>query len=421
MKRAQQSGSLLVTVALILMQTAAYGGGIMLYETDAGNVGLAAAGQAARAQDATTAYNNPAGMTLLAQPQMTLTAQLLYGNQIFRPDSRTTTDGSNGGNAIGYMPSGGFAYVQPLSKDWRFGISTFSNFGLGLDYNNDWVGRYYLQNATLIGMTVMPSLAYRVDENLSLGIGFNAMYAVLKEHVAVNNVIDAMGDGDMELSDRTWGYGVTPGIMYEFSKRTRVGLTYTSPMDLDFTVKPTFQNLGPGLGTVAARLHSIDMSMTVPQTVMASIYHELDEKWALMGNAGWQNWSEFGKVDVGVNAQNQTNTTTQLNYNDTWHTAAGVQYKFAPTWLASTGVAYDSSMVDDKHRTASMPVGEAIRWGLGLQHDLSSSTTVAMAYELAYSGDQSVNQERGPLTGRLAGEYSNVTIQFLSASLTHRF
>jgi long-chain fatty acid transport protein len=406
---------------IVILASVAHAGGIWLYETNADDVGLAAAGQAARAQNATVAIDNPAGMTLLSQPEMTLTAQLLYGNLIFRPDSRTTNDGSNGGNAIGYMPSGSFAYVMPLSKDWRFGISSFSNFGLGLDYNNDWVGRYYLQNATMIGMTVMPSLAYRVDEHLSVGMGFNAMYAVLKEHMAVNNVIDAQGDGEMELSDRTWGYGVTPGIMYEFDKKTRIGLTYTSPIDLDFTVKPSFSNLGPGLGALAARLHSIDMSMKVPQTVMASIYHELDEKWAVMGNAGWQDWSEFGKVDVSVDAQNQTNTTTNLNFNDTWHTAAGVQYKIAPTWLVSTGLAYDSSMVDDKYRTPTLPVGETIRWGLGLQHDLSASTTVGLAYELAYSGDAPVNQQRGPLSGRLAGEYSNVTIQFVSASLTHRF
>lgn len=409
-----------VIVLSVVMTTCARAGGLWMYETNAGDVGLAAAGMAARAQDATTAIDNPAGMTLLSQPQMTLTAQMLYGNLIFRPDNRTTTDGSNGGNAIGWMPQGSFAYVMPLSKDWRFGISSFSNFGLGLDYNNDWVGRYFVQNVSLVGMTVMPSLAYRVDEHLSVGAGFNAMYAVLKEHMAVNN-IDPIGDGGMELSDRTWGYGVTPGIIYEFDKKTRVGLTYTSQMDLDFTVKPSFQNLGPGLGAVAARLHSIDMTMKVPQTVMASIYHELNEKWAVMGNAGWQNWSKFGMVDVSVNAQNQTNTTTDLNFNDTWHTAGGVQYKIAPDWLVSTGVAYDSALIDSKYMIPTLPIGDTIRWGLGVQHDLSAATTVGLAYELAYSGDVVVNQQRGPLTGRLAGEYSNVTIQFLSASLTHRF
>jgi long-chain fatty acid transport protein len=136
-----------------------------------------------------------------------------------------------------------------------------------------------------------------------------------------------------------------------------------------------------------------------------------------MGNFGWQNWSQFGKADVSINAQNQADTTTQLNYN----IGAGVQYKIATAWLLSTGVAYDSAMVDSKHCTPTLPVGDTIRWGMGVQHDLSASTTVGLAYEMAYSGDVVVNQQRGPLSGRVAGEYSNETIQFIAASLTHRF
>jgi long-chain fatty acid transport protein len=420
MKRTQRFELLLAIVALMLIQPLAYGGGLAMYETDAGNVGLAAAGVAARAQDATTAIGNPAGMTLLTQPQMTLTAQLLYGDMSFDADI-AQYGGGNGGNAVGWVPGGSFAFVQPLSDNWSFGIATFSNFGLSADWSNSWAGRYYVQNVTLIGMTVMPSLAYRFDEHLSAGMGFNAMYGFLKDHVAINNVLDSQGDGEMEMSDRTWGYGVTPGIMYEFDKKTRVGVTYTSPIDLDFKVKPTFYNLGPALGTVAARLHSIDVGMTVPQNVMASIYHELDEKWAVMGNLGWQEWSQFGKVDVSVNAQNQTSATTDLKYKDTWHAGIGTQYKFTPTWMVSTGIAYDSSMMDDKNRSLALPVGAAWRWGLGLQHDLSLATTIGVAYELAYSGDLSVDQNRGALAGHVAGEYKDVMIHFISASLTHRF
>jgi long-chain fatty acid transport protein len=420
MKRTQQIGLLVAVIASILMQPVAHAGGIWLYETDAGNVGLAGAGQAARAQDATTAFNNPAGMSLITRPEMTLTAQLLYGDMTFSTD--VAQHGGNGsGNAVGLVPQGSFAFVQPLNENWRFGISTFSNFGLALDYDNDWTGRYYAQDASLIGMTIMPSLSYRFDEHVSVGMGLNAMYAEMVNHVAINNVLDSLPDGRMEMSDRDWGFGVTPGIMYEFDKKTRVGLTYTSPIDLDFTVKPTFSNLGPGLNDVASRLRSIDMDMTVPQTVMASIFHELNEKWAIMGNAGWQDWSQFGRPDVTINAQDQTSQTADLHFKDTWHTGAGVQYKAAPDWMLSTGLAYDSSMVDDKYRSVALPVGETWRWGFGVQHDLSKATVVNLAYELAYAGDMSIDQDRGPLAGHLKGAYDNVMLHFISASITHRF
>jgi long-chain fatty acid transport protein len=44
-------------------------GGVLLYEFGTAEVGLAAAGYAARAQDASTAFTNPAGMTRLAGTQ----------------------------------------------------------------------------------------------------------------------------------------------------------------------------------------------------------------------------------------------------------------------------------------------------------------------------------------------------------------
>lgn len=43
----------------------------------------------------------------------------------------------------------------------------------------------------------------------------------------------------------------------------------------------------------------------------------------------------------------------------------GTQYRLNPEWVVSTGFAYDSSMVKDKHRTLDVPVGESNRFGLG--------------------------------------------------------
>ena len=58
--------------------------------------------------------------------------------------------------------------------------------------------------------------------------------------------------------------------------------------------------------------------MTVPQEVMISIYREVTERIALLGNVNWQNWSQFGEVGMSVNSTNPTSLTTQLEYKDTW-------------------------------------------------------------------------------------------------------
>jgi long-chain fatty acid transport protein len=77
--------------------------------------------------------------------------------------------------------------------------------------------------------------------------------------------------------------------------------------------------------------------MKVPQGVMASVYREVVPGLALLANAGWQNWSRFGKVDIQIANAAQTSTTVDVKYSDTWHGALGAQIQVADTWLLSTG------------------------------------------------------------------------------------
>src|SRR6202142_3832469 len=88
----------------VFVQQSALAGGIDLYEISTPDVGLASAGYAAGAQDASTLFKNPAGMSLLTGPQLESSLQVLYGNVQFSGNSKTTPSGGNGQNAIGALP-----------------------------------------------------------------------------------------------------------------------------------------------------------------------------------------------------------------------------------------------------------------------------------------------------------------------------
>ena len=222
----------------------AYAGGAALYELGTPDVGLAAAGYAARAQDASTVFTNPAGMSRLEGTQVLVGAQALYGDVKFSPNSNTTVSGSDGGNAIGWLPGGSLFFVQPLSQDLRIGLGMLSYFGLAESYDNGWVGRYYVQNAKLVGLTLTPALSYKVTDWLSVGAGLNAMYGYYKTQAAINNVVGA--DGNLTYRDREWGYGANFGILVEPVKGTRFGLTYLSEVKLDFAGRPRVLRRQPG-------------------------------------------------------------------------------------------------------------------------------------------------------------------------------
>jgi len=239
--------------------------------------------------------------------------------------------------------------------------------------------------------------------------------------VAINNVEPSAGDGRLEMSDKTWGFGGNLGLMYEPSQATRLGLVYTSPVDLDFRDTPPFSDLAPILSGVlqfAGLLDAqLDLSVTVPQTVMASFAQSLDDHWTLLGNAGWQDWSAFGKVDVQVVNSNSSSITVNQNFKDTWHAAIGAAVRTSPSWTITFGTAYDSSCVDDADRSPTLPLGAAARLGVGVLHPLSQKLDLGLAYEVAWGGTLSIDQNRGPLAGRLSGDYEDTSLRFLTANL----
>jgi long-chain fatty acid transport protein len=119
----------------------AYAGGIALYEVGPSQTALASAGWASRADDASTLFTNPAGMTRLKQSEFLGGIQPLYTDLKFSPDGRTTTAGSSGSTRQ-IIPTGDLYYVHNVSPDLKLGIGVLGYFGLGLDYGHYWVGRY---------------------------------------------------------------------------------------------------------------------------------------------------------------------------------------------------------------------------------------------------------------------------------------
>jgi long-chain fatty acid transport protein len=408
-----------VASAVLLPSATARAGGVILYEVGTPDVGYASAGWAARAEGPVTVLTNPAGMTRLDGIQVELGTQALYGQLQFSPDALTTVPGTNGGNAIGWLPGGGLFASYAVGKNLRFGLGLFSNFGLTESWQNTpppgWVGRYYGTKSTLIGLSVMPAVSYHLVAGLSLGATLNAMYGHLDYSSDINNAPLTMTDGTVSVSSNTWGVGGNVGLLYEFSERSRLGLTYTSPVSLNFSAQPTFTNVRQGgLGN-----QTLGLGMTVPQTLMLSYYQGLSDKLALMADVGWQNWGAFGTVEVSLpDASNPANITTAIGYNNTWHGALGGQIQLSDPLQLDLGVAYDSTMTTTTNRSLPLAIGWAWRFGTGLQWAVDPHWNLGLAYEFLWGGSPFVDVNRGPLAGHVQGAYSDTWFQFIAFSVT---
>jgi len=397
----------------------------MLYEQGTPDVGLASAGQGARAQDASTVFTNPAGMTQLQGSQLLVGVEPLFGNYTFSPNAKTSLKGTNGGNAAVPMPGGSFFYVYSLSPNLKLGFGSYSYFGAPLEYNLNWVGRYRLQGATMLGMSFRPSIAFRAADWLSIGGGPNVMMGFLRAKAGINTLNPRLGDGQVRYQNYTVNVGGNVGILLTPRDGTRIGMDYLTPVNLNFSDAPFFKGLGPGVTTILRRRNllvpKVNLGMQVPQQLMADVYQKVTERMALLGSVGWQNWSQFGLVDISIDSANPKSLTKNLHFQDTFHVAAGSQYQLRPQWMLSCGFAFDNSAVGTPMRTVNLPVGDQYRFGAGVQYAWSKKITLGFADEFMYQGELPIYQNAGPVRGTVAGQYTNTFFNFFSLNMIYKF
>jgi long-chain fatty acid transport protein len=420
-------------VSLTTSFSSVWAGGAYLYELGTPDLGTAAAGRAAAAQDASTVVGNPAGMIRLDRSQLTASLFTILPTMDFEREAGTTVSGGNGfrpgtsipslGSASLPFPAGGLFYVYSPSDAWKVGVGLGSGYGSGLNYGKEWVGRYTIQKAQAISASLNPGVAFRVNDWLSVGVGFSVTYALLSQTTAVNNIGDQLPDGRLKFKADDWGFGGNAGILLELSPQTRLGLTYRSPIDLTFKDRIRFVNLGPGLRrALDTRIRNgTSLDQTLPQQVALSVYHQLTKKSALMVGFGWQNWKQFGEVDITIRSNTTRSFTSDAHFGDTWHGSIGAQYRLSKPWLFSAGFAYDSSAVSKFHRTPSLPFDRAFRYGLGLQYGWSDDVTIGVAYEFLDAGSAEIANSGSQLTGTVRGHYTTNYIHFVAMNLVKKF
>lgn len=415
---------LVASVLCLCVSSWAQAGGIMLYEIGTDNTGLVNAGAAARAQGPSTIASNPAGLSYLAGTHVSAGAQLLFGNISFDQDSTTTSTGGDGGNALGLTPGASFFISHQLDEKWSVGFGSYGDFGLAENFDNDWTGRYYVQNASIGALSLVPSAAYRFNDEWSLGVGLKAMYGMLQTQTAINREPFGLAnrdDGQYKYEDNAWGYGANFGVIYSPQAGTRIGLAYTSKVDLDFEDRLDVKGSGPLLNQLNGL--NTELGMSVPQTATLSLYQQLDPQWALLATVNWQDWSNFGEISVAVdtNAFGSQSTTADANFKDTYQLALGTQYQATPNLLWNAGIAYDTSAVSDANRSLVVPLGATWRLGTGATFALDQSTDLNLSWDLVWMGDMPVEQSKNLSGQRTSGQFRNAWIQTLTGNMTWQF
>ncbi|MDJ0972994.1 MAG: outer membrane protein transport protein [Planctomycetota bacterium] len=406
-------------------------GGVGLLETGGKRMGSAYAGGAASADDATTIWWNPAGMARLRRHSAAVAA--VYIAPTFEYTDQGSLDVASmpiiGVNADGaedaVVPSAFVAWR--LNRKWNVGLSVNVPFGLSTSYPDNFYGRYYATDSELFTLNINPAVAYRINNRLSIGAGFNAMYADATLENQVDFGASAMMpqalDGSAKIEGDGWGFGFNVGLLYEVNCCTRFGIHYRSRVtqeiegDGSFVVPgPVQPGLPPGLFTNSAAETEIDF----PDSLSVSAYHRVNNRWAVMGDVTWTNWETFDELVVDFANPVQPNTVLEFDWKDTFRVGVGVAFTPNSCWEFRAGVLFDEGPASTSNRTPRVPDADRLWVTAGVGYRINNRLRVDLSYAHIFGSEVDVRQT-SPTAGTLRGTYEDSDANLFGLQVTVDF
>ncbi|EOX1814720.1 TPA: outer membrane protein transport protein [Vibrio cholerae] len=416
-----------VAFGLASVSTFTQAAGFQLAEYSATGLGRAYAGEAAMADNASAQWRNPAMLTYLEGTQVS--AGAIYVNP--NVDVEGTVNHAQLGKT--HASSKDFAHdaVIPnfylshqLNEQVALGFALGTNYGMETDLGTEFAASHFGNQASVISKEANLNIAYQILPQLSIGggvryvmgeghFGATAPAKNLIRHPVTNNVM-TLPKGTtlkyMEGEDNSWGWQV--GSAWQINQEHRVGFAYKSEVVMDFEGHAEGVSYGsykPGM-----------MSVTLPATAELASFHQLNDQWAIHASINWTDWSSFKELTAVF--PEKSDLIKSENWEDNYRFALGTTYQYDAKLALRAGVAYDTSAVDDKNRTATIPETDRTWVSVGGSYVATPQLTLDAGFTYIFAKDATINEPRdasdqtaaaigGAFTGNVSGNVWLIGVQ----------
>jgi long-chain fatty acid transport protein len=346
------------------------------------------------------AFDNPATLAAFDSPTLTAGGRLIILDSKFDPATPSPQGGGDGGNAGKIFPLPTMHAAAPISDKVRVGVSIVAPFGLGLEYDDAWAGRYFVQEISLTTINATVGASYRVDPTLDLGVGFSVQYGTAKLRRAINNVFDGLPDGQFELSGDGIATGWNVGAIWRPTATIEIGVVYRSHIEQELEGSAEVRGVGPTLAAFGIANSKGAVTLDLPRQVVANVAFKIGADTRFVAEADWTDWSSFRETRLSL--ESGFVETTPRNWRDTHRFGLALEQRLDADWKVRVGAAYETSAVTDGNRLPDIPTDRW--WGIaaGAQRRISERAVITMSVARFDLGDNRIDVNGG-LSGTLSG------------------
>ncbi len=386
--------------------------GFALMESSARGMSLGG-GLVARGGDPSSIAYNPAGITLL--PGTQFQANLAVSQFYWGVDTRDANGQTNSHSSHQTWPIPSMYLTHQLNDNVWLGMGLFTRFGLGVKYPHDWPGGYSLQSVKLITSSFTPTLAYKINDVLSVAAGVEVMGATMqmRRNLGVSSSpVAALDPGDVNINGHGAAFGGNLSLHAKLNDQWSFGLLYRTPMSLKVQGKTRYDSqLGKSpMASVLPQLQSIQNSrlrgtMHLPDSIAAGVSYKPLENLSFEADAVYTLWSRFSDFNMYMKDPVNGWNNSKKDWKNTWTFSLSAEYKPVEWMALRAGFMYETSPMNSGTADYMVPSNGRNYYTAGVGF-FYGNWTVDLAYMyihnhvLDYTAAHNSDPSKGVLSGK---------------------
>ena len=262
-----------------------------------------------------------------------------------------------------------------MDDSFYFGIGVYAPLGLATKYDHHWFGSDFGVDSELEAIDIAPTLGYKLNDHWSFGASLIARYGKLK----MTNTSNTTGFSEFDVDG--WNIYGRLGIMYEYDKDTRIGLSYsTVSTEVEHTLKGDHKLSGLG---ALSRTWTGGTVTRLPEKWLLSGYHRRGD-FGYSASFSYTRWEFFDDFTLTTSSPLRYNTS-KYNWKNVWSVALGVDWYYNDTWTFRAGLGYDESPVRGAStRTVRIPDNDRVLMSVGFTYKVNDHVKMDVGYTHLY-------------------------------------
>ncbi|MFM5429570.1 outer membrane protein transport protein [Aeromonas veronii] len=389
----------LIAATIALATGQVHAAAFQLNEHSASGLGRAYAGEAAIADNASVLARNPAAMTTFDKMAVSVSGTYIKPDVDVEGTIPLRGKGASQDDIApaAFVPASYF--IQPINDQWAWGIGLFSNYGLSTEYDKSFNAGSGAGDTSLVTFNINPNIAYRINEQFSIGAGINAVYGAAELNRFNGELIPSLPNETRvsHMKGDTWGFGWNVGTLYEINENNRLALTYRSQVDMSFDGDYS-NDLPAGPGALAGKTIDGNLKLDLPAQAEFAGYHRLNQQFAVHYSVNWTDWSAFQELKA-TSSSGATLLKKEEKFKDSTRYALGGTWYINPIWEARLGFAYDKTPIEAEYRSLSIPDSDRIWYSAGTTYHFNQDMSLDFGLTYIDGKKVDVDESLGPTHG----------------------